>query len=562
MINFFLFLLYFYLLLLSVIGYGFFFNNLCFERLNIQKGRSSIYIGFYGLFFLSFISLFTSLFFPHNYLHNIILHLIGVCLFFYLKVNYKDQYIKYIFVISIIVFSAVLISKTHDDFSYYHLPFTKFLTENKIIFGLGNLAHGYNYISSLFFLNSTFYLPFVEYYSFHFSIIYFLIFFNFFLLKEIFFDKNHEIIKLLYIFSFLFFNLSFTRLAEYGTDKPAQLLISILIIKLFQIVCFDKKNDQIKNILLIIPLVAYCITFKTYFIPYLIFGSLIFILKPSLSDSLKIFKSYSFLFFFISLSVFFFHHFISTGCIISPIPSTCFGDYFNWARNKDDIIGLSIWLEQWSKAGAGPNFRVENLTEYVKYFNWVDNWIEKYFFTKFSDQLGIIFASFILTTLLFKFTKIKNNKISFNYKILIFYSLIFIIFAIWFLNHPTLRYGGYSIVFLTLSLPAALLISKFKNRKSFDKQMKFLIIFVILIFNFKNITRIHSELNRGDHYKFSNFPFYAIKEKNYVEHKFKSGLTIFSAHHCWATPSPCGHVNETTYVVKKAGYFFISKDKF
>ena len=204
MINFFLFLLYFYLLLLSVIGYGFFFNNLCFEKLNIQKDRLSIYIGFYGLFFLSFVSLFTSLFFPHNYLHNIILHLIGVYLFFYSKINYKDHYIKYIFVISIIVFSAVLISKTHDDFSYYHLPFTKFLTENKIIFGLGNLAHGYNYISSLFFLNSTFYLPFIEYYSFHFSIIYFLIFFNFYLLKEIFFDKNHEITKLLYIFGFYF----------------------------------------------------------------------------------------------------------------------------------------------------------------------------------------------------------------------------------------------------------------------------------------------------------------------------------------------------------------------
>ncbi len=61
--------------------------------------------------------------------------------------------------------SALLISKTHDDFSYYHLPFTKYLTEQKIIFGMGNLGHGYKLISSLFFLNSTFYLPFLEYFS-------------------------------------------------------------------------------------------------------------------------------------------------------------------------------------------------------------------------------------------------------------------------------------------------------------------------------------------------------------------------------------------------------------
>ena len=33
-----------------------------------------------------------------------------------------------IFFISVAVFSALLISKTHDDFSYYHLPFTKYLT--------------------------------------------------------------------------------------------------------------------------------------------------------------------------------------------------------------------------------------------------------------------------------------------------------------------------------------------------------------------------------------------------------------------------------------------------
>ena len=68
----------------------------------------------------------------------------------------KFLYVCYfLFIISIFVFSALLISKAHDDFSYYHLSFTKYLTENKIIFGLGHLNHGYNLLSSLFFLNST-----------------------------------------------------------------------------------------------------------------------------------------------------------------------------------------------------------------------------------------------------------------------------------------------------------------------------------------------------------------------------------------------------------------------
>ena len=43
------------------------------------------------------------------------------------------------------------------------------------------------------------------------------------------------------------------------------------------------------------------------------------------------------------------------------------------------MINLSIWLEQWAKAGAGPNFRVQNVSEYIQNFNWFTNWIDKYF---------------------------------------------------------------------------------------------------------------------------------------------------------------------------------------
>ena len=78
-----------------------------------------------------------------------------------------------IFFISVVLFSSLLISKTHDDFSYYHFPFTKYLTEQKIIFGMSILGHGYKLLSSLFFLNSSFYLPYIEYFSFHFSMLFF-----------------------------------------------------------------------------------------------------------------------------------------------------------------------------------------------------------------------------------------------------------------------------------------------------------------------------------------------------------------------------------------------------
>ena len=51
-------------------------------------------------------------------------------------------------------------------------------------------------------------------------------------------------------------------------------------------------------------------------------------------------------------------------------------------------------------------------------------------------------------------------------------------------------------------------------------------------------------------YKFDNFPFFSIEKKDFTK-KFNSGLTIFSAHHCWATPTPCGQIMKEINVVKK-----------
>ena len=189
MLNTIIFIFIFYILLISVIGYGILFQNLCFEKIKSLNDQRSIFIGFYGMLILTLISLCSSLFLPHNFIHNIILHLIGVLLFIFVDIENKKNYLKFILLISLFVFVALLISKTHDDFSYYHLTFTKYLTEQKVIFGMSNLGNGYKLLSSLFFLNSTFYLPYIKLFTFHFSLLFFLIFFNYFLLKEIFLDK-------------------------------------------------------------------------------------------------------------------------------------------------------------------------------------------------------------------------------------------------------------------------------------------------------------------------------------------------------------------------------------
>ena len=562
MLNILIFFLTFYILLISVLGYGIFFQNLCYGPIKDTKDEKIVYVGFYGLFLLTLISFISSLLVAHNFIHNILLHAAGVLFFVFLKVKNKKNYLRIIFLISLFTISALLISKTHDDFSYYHLPFTKYLTEHKVIFGMSNLGHGFNFVSSLFFLNSTFYLPLIEYFSFHFSLLFFLIFFNFFLFKEILSKNNPEIIKFLYMFAFAFFNLSFNRIAEFGTDKVGQLLIVILIIKLFQYICFDQNKSKINNILFLIPLLGLCISLKTYFLSYILLGITIIFLNKEIIKSFKtIFYSKTFVIFLTFLSFYFLHHFISTGCLISPMSFTCFGDNLDWARNNNYFKELSFFLEQWAKAGAGPNFRVENPSEYIQKLNWVSHWTEEYFIRKGLDQLGILISVFLVVFLIFKKFDLKFKALILNQKILLFYTIILIIFLIWFLKHPSLRYGGYSILFLAISIPTALMFSKAENKNLFENKFKYLAILVIIIFNFKNINRVSSELKQEGIFKFDDFPFYTILDTKFIFEKSLPGLTIYKTNgHCWGTPTPCtGSLKSKINVKKKYGYYFLYK---
>ena len=567
MINFIIFVVSFYLILISIIGYGYLVEKFFFRKIVYLKNSIdiNIYTGFYSLALLTIVSLITSLFVPHNYLHNLIIFFFGLFLFF--KNFYFNKNLRYIFLISFFLLSALFISKTNEDFPYYHLPYTMYLVENKIIFGMGNLVHGYNYFSSLFFLNSTFVLPFIDIQSYHFSSIYFLIFFNFFILKEINRINQTNVITILYLLAFTFYNLSFYRLAEFGTDKIGQFIIVIMIIKFIDVIIEDKKYDKVDQILPIIPIIGLCLSFKAYFFVYLVLGLLIFFIdKHFLKNFKKILISRFFFIFLIFIFLSFTHYFISTGCIIAPLKQLCFGEYFFWGRKIEEIESLSIWLEQWSKAGAGPNFRIDEPEVYIKGINWVSRWIKMYFLGKFTDQLGIFFATSIVVFFLFKLNKINQN-FSFKKKFYYIYFCILIIFLVWFFKHPTLRYGGYSAFFLFLAIPISIFLSRYKNKKYFIKRSKILIITVIIIFNFKNISRIKNEFDRDDFYKYKNFPNYTVvKNKNENLKINKSNLNLYlpnpevgSPNFCWKSKTPCGQISDQINVKYLNGYYFIYK---
>ena len=168
------------------------------------------------------------------------------------------------------------------------------------------------------------------------------------------------------------------------------------------------------------------------------------------------------------------------------------------------------WYELWSKAGATPNFRVENPTEYVAGINWLPNWLDKYFFNKVSDFLFGI--AFVILIFLISF-KIKKLNLQ-NFKKLTFiYIVLILLFIEWFLNHPSLRYGGYILIYLIFVTPISLIISSqnynFKEKK---KSIKVIVSIAILVFASRNVNRL---INENEIYNYNLFknPVYNIQDR-------------------------------------------------
>ena len=537
-----IFVSFYFIFLFSILGFGLLFckySGINFNKVNLGE------IGLLGFCFLSFIAYFTNLFFSHNFIHNFIVHLIGISslIFFYIKKkNYFGQTVKKILLLTFCLIFGLFLSKNNEDFPYYHLSYAINLVDSNTIIGLGNLNSAYRTPSSLFYFNSLLYLPYIKYYLFHSSGIYILTFANFILLEKFFFSrKSINFIIVLSSLFFIFINTIFNRLAEYGTDRAGQIVVLIIFLYLFNIL--NSKKFEKKDIKIVLLLIFYVITIKAYYIVYFSLFAFIFY-KIYKFNKLKIFQeelkffSIIFLFFFIFILI----NFLNSGCLFYPLKFTCF-DKLIWAPTLDSIVSHGKWFELWSKAGASPNYRVENPDYYVQYLNWVPNWINTYFFFKVTDTLLSILIIIVIFSFIFiinknKIVKINKKKIIFKY----LYFLIFILFLIWFFKHPDLRYGGYPLLALLFFVPLSIFFSKFIfSRNDYNKIYLIIIVLVFLVYNFKNVTRIYSEINRIDKYRYSNFPFFYVENVDYKKIVKNNDIIVYEPinNNCWATPAPC-----------------------
>ena len=250
-----------------------------------------------------------------------------------------------------------------------------------------------------------------------------------------------------------------------------------------------KCNEKFMKIIIIFT--CFAATIKPYYlINFSLFLTFLYF-RHTRNLFLKLFFSRTFIYCLFLITSISFFTFINSGCLVFPIMATCF-ENLSWSVEKDLIYQTKIWFELWSKGGANPNFIIDDRIEYISGLNWLTNWIDNYFFNKVLDFIfGISLLSLIIFSLFFHK---KKSKYLINKKIIIVYSLIFLLFLEWFFKHPTLRYGGYHLIATMIFIPLSVVLSNFGKNYNFFIKRSIVVIFVVsIIFLTRNFLRLNNE---------------------------------------------------------------------
>ena len=157
--NLFIFYLFYLLFFVATFGYGKLINSL----LQINKKNFNYFeIVFYGLIFYLILGFLFYTIFGNNYYLNFLVLIFGLWLFFNENIEKKIFLKKIIFFLTIL-FSGLLISKTHEDFPLYHFFSVQQIFENNLTIGLPLVNFRFVHASLLSYVQSLYVLPFFNY---------------------------------------------------------------------------------------------------------------------------------------------------------------------------------------------------------------------------------------------------------------------------------------------------------------------------------------------------------------------------------------------------------------
>jgi hypothetical protein len=537
-----------YLSSIQILITGYLFYIFSFKK-ELDSKINIFEFGFYGIFLLSFISIFLNFFIGLSREINNIIFLFPLLIFFFFF--NKNIFIK-IITFSIPIAFLFVLTISYDtiyrpDAGLYHLPYVSIINESKIIIGVNNLHFRFGhtsimqYLSALFnnhlFLNDGILIPLGLIYCHSLG----------YLIFEIFNKKNKDLIIIFFsLFAFSIFLMN--RYGDFGNDAPAHFLF-------FYLICESLKENDILYKIKKTTLISTFIFLNKVTLLLCFFVPIYFIIK---NFKLKYIVNKINIFSFIFLFLFLLKNFLVSGCLIFPVEQTCIKETFWYdygSKRNSNAINTRLENEAWAKGWPDQENPKKDFEVYLSDYNWIYTWSKnhgKYIIKKISPFL--IFMCLIIATAVTY--EIKNN----NYKkkekerfLTDSYFLCFICISgviLWFLKFPVFRYG-YSYIACGLSLILYILLRNFTiftNLEKFKKILVNILFLLLLSISIKNIARIYPNLLIKNEKKTTEWPNIYSENKNIEKIDniaiYKNGQFLFYKSRegsCYYTPGPCTH---------------------
>jgi hypothetical protein len=533
-----------FLVLLSLLGYSFFFKKIINNSKAIVVNISDF---FYGLFFILFLSLLINLFFPLK-IFTLFIFIFGLLLFI-LAIKNKIYNINFsrIFILITLISFIVFYNGNNVDSPMYHLQIIKWLSENKINLGLINLEMRFGNNSSWHSI-----LALMDVNLGKWSIKYYIS--SVFLAVIIAQSLENKLFNLSSLFLFLSvtYLLLFSYLHPFNngiilnhlgnpeTDIVAMLLF-IFSFYLFLVLMDENfKNNELIDLFFIVSFLAITTKLSNITLAILI----IFILVKN--KKYKVFKLSNYIILFTGV-LWTLRSFLLSGCLLFPVKITCLNTL--WLKDPNKIEFFSNIIMGYAR-DTRLRDKYLNFEYIIKSNQWLGSWFQDYFLNtsllKITSFIIILCLFAFLILLYFKRSLFKKNTFNQYFFLILIFFLITI--YLWF-KAPEIRFGwGWILALPSLSVSLLALNFKIKNYRNFYLIIYFLIIllsskhfekFVMKdlvtnkkIHNYDNIVKIGS-FNGVDIYKSNNnqcFDFTEVcvneSKKNYdITSKF--GYTIY-----------------------------------
>tara|TARA_B110000971_G_scaffold117902_1_gene120785 strand:+ start:4186 stop:5820 length:1635 start_codon:yes stop_codon:yes gene_type:complete len=413
-----------------------------------------------------------------------------------------------------------------DDLNHYHGSLITNFDNHKYIFGLNFLQNHFGYSPIWLSLHS--YANINEYYLQSITVVNGILFFLILstlcvAIKDLLENKKITVASFLAIFSFFFILLKYTRLKEFGIDRPAYLLLIFQFFIFTKFYALKEKNYNRSDYVLCLTIIGLFIFFikNIFFISLLLPGILIF-------QEIKILFLKKFLIIYLIIIAYLLKNFIISGCLIYPINLTCFDVSWSSIGLVNNLFDKTEMLIKGFPLYGG------NLTPevYIANFNWIPTWWSRTK-TEFLEFFFTSFLCFVLTISAFNYqNSYCGKKIFLKNKIYIFVlSVILICNLILFFKIPVIRY------FHSIFIYVFFLILCLWNLHVIIRKKTLLTLLILSIF-----FNILKNFNRIKDSNFENNPIKHIKKIRWYSEASKQKLGKFTYYNGWIGGHPIGNV--------------------